>query len=115
MLAVVREVQIPLLAVLLIGGVRGQGQAGDQRTRQAETGPTAMFPLRLRRPAAIALCATEFVLGVGLLLTAGRAGAGNARGSRSARRRRCCSARRRAHCMSCGRAGPTRAAAASAS
>ena len=35
-----------------------------------------MFPLRLRRPAAIALCATEFALGVGLLLTAGRAGAG---------------------------------------
>jgi hypothetical protein len=35
-----------------------------------------MFPLWLRRPAAIALCAAELVLGVGLLLTAGRAGAG---------------------------------------
>jgi hypothetical protein len=35
-----------------------------------------MFPLWLRRPAVVALCATEFALGVGLLLTAGRAGAG---------------------------------------
>jgi hypothetical protein len=35
-----------------------------------------LFPVRLRRPAATALCATEFVLGTGLLLTAGTAGAG---------------------------------------
>jgi hypothetical protein len=35
-----------------------------------------IFPLRLRRTAALGLCAAELVLGVGLLLTAGRSGAG---------------------------------------
>lgn len=35
-----------------------------------------MFPLRLRRPAAIMLCASELALGIALLLTAGAAGAG---------------------------------------
>jgi len=73
-LAVVREVQVPLIAVLLIGGCAA-------KARQAfgthhESGPTAMFPPRLRRPAVIALCATELMLGVALLATADRAGAG---------------------------------------
>jgi hypothetical protein len=35
-----------------------------------------MFPFRLQRPAAIAIGASEFALGVGLLLTAGRIGVG---------------------------------------
>jgi hypothetical protein len=74
MLAVVREVQVPLLAVLLIGGCAAKARQALRSSKGS--GPTAMFPLRLRRPAAIALCAAEFVLGVGLLLTAGRAGAG---------------------------------------
>jgi hypothetical protein len=39
-------------------------------------GPTALFPAHLRRPAAAALCFVEFGLGVGLILTAGRIGAG---------------------------------------
>ena len=39
-------------------------------------GPTALFPLRLRLPIAICLCATEFGLGIALILTAGRYGAG---------------------------------------
>jgi hypothetical protein len=79
MLAVMREIQVPLLAVLLIG-------ASAAKTRTAETrhtlwtrpgsGPEAVFPLWLRRPAVIALCGTEFVLGVGLLLTACPAGTG---------------------------------------
>lgn len=72
--AVVREVQVPLLAVLLIGGCAAKARKAFG-THQ-ESGPAAMFPLRLRRPAVIALCATEFVLGVGLLVTAGRVGAG---------------------------------------
>jgi hypothetical protein len=82
MLAVMREVQVPLLAVLLIGASAAKTRAAKARqatgTRPVGqgTGPTAMFPLQLRRPAAIALCATECVLGVALLLTAGRAGAG---------------------------------------
>ena len=75
MLSVMREVQVPLLALLLFGGSAAKARYAIG-TRQW-SGPTAMFPLRLRRPAAIALCATEFVLGAALLLTAGSAGAGN--------------------------------------
>jgi hypothetical protein len=74
MLGAMREVQVPLLAVLLIGGCAAK--AGRAAGTRLESGPTALFPLWLRRPAAIALCATELVLGVALLLTAGRAGAG---------------------------------------
>jgi hypothetical protein len=77
MLGLAREVQVLLLAVLLIGGsaakmwhAPGAGSPGHG------TGPTALFPVRLRRPAAIALCAAELALGAGLLLTAGSAGAG---------------------------------------
>jgi hypothetical protein len=75
MLAVMREVQVPLLAVLLIGGCAAKTR--QALWRRQGSGPTAMFPLRLRRPAAIALCATEFALGAALLLTAGGAGAGD--------------------------------------
>jgi hypothetical protein len=75
MLAVIREVQVPLLAVLLFGG--GAAKARHAIGARHGSGPTAMFPLRLRRPATFALCATEFALGAALLLTAGRAGAGN--------------------------------------
>jgi hypothetical protein len=75
MLAVMREAQVPLLALLLFGGSAAKARYAIG-TRQW-SGPTAMFPLRLRRPAAIALCATEFVLGAALLVTAGGAGAGN--------------------------------------
>ena len=75
MLAVMREVQVPLLALLLFGGCAAKARHAIG-TRQW-SGPTAMFPVRLRRPAVIALCATEFVLGAALLLTAGSAGAGN--------------------------------------
>lgn len=73
-LAMMREVQAPLLAALLIGG--GAAKARQAlRTRQVP-GPTAMFPLRRRRPAAITLCATELLLGTALLLTAGAVGSG---------------------------------------
>jgi Methylamine utilisation protein MauE len=76
-LAVAREVQIPLLAVLLIGGCAAKGRrALGARSIDAGIGPTGMFPFRLQRPAAIAISAAEFGLGVGLLLTAGRIGAG---------------------------------------
>jgi hypothetical protein len=112
MLTIAREVQIPLLAVLLIGGCAAKAhRAAATRWDGAEAGPTAMLPPLLRRPVALALCATELALGVGLLATAGLAGPR----SRSASPRPCCSARRRARCMSCGRAGRTPAAAASAS
>jgi hypothetical protein len=76
-LAVAREVQIPLLAVLLIGGCAAKARrAFDARSVDAGIGPTGMFPFRLRRPAAIAICASELALGVGLLVTEGRIGVG---------------------------------------
>jgi hypothetical protein len=74
MLAVMREIQVPLLAVLLIGGCAAKGRHAI--AAREGTGPTAIFPLHLRRPAAIALCAIELALGTALLVTAGRAGAG---------------------------------------
>jgi hypothetical protein len=76
-LDLVREVQIPLLAALLVGGCAAKARrAISERSIEAGTGPTAMFPLRLRRPVAIALCASELVLGLGLFVTAGTFGAG---------------------------------------
>ncbi|MGH3294591.1 MAG: MauE/DoxX family redox-associated membrane protein [Trebonia sp.] len=75
MLDVMREVQVPLLAVLLFSGCAAKARQAIRAPQGS--GPTTMFPLRVRRPAAIALCAAEFVLGAALLLTAGRAGAGN--------------------------------------
>jgi hypothetical protein len=74
MLAAVREVQVPLLAVLLIGGCAAKARHATGTRPGA--GPKAMFPLWLHPPAAIALCAAEFALGAALLFTAGRAGAG---------------------------------------
>jgi hypothetical protein len=77
MLAVAREVQVPLLAVLLLGGCAAKARrAISARSIDAGIGPTAMFPLPLRRPVAMAICAIEFALGIGLLATAGRIGSG---------------------------------------
>jgi hypothetical protein len=77
MLSAIREVQIPLLAAMLLGGC-GTKAVRVLRTREmgAALGPTALFPLRVRRPIAIGLCATEMGLGIALILTAGRFGAG---------------------------------------
>ena len=75
MFAVMREVQIPLLAVLLFAGSAAKGKMALRGGQGA--GPAAMFPLGMHRPVVIGLCAGEFALGAGLLLTAGRAGAGN--------------------------------------
>jgi hypothetical protein len=69
-----REVQIPLLAVLLVGGC--VAKAAQARHEKGAAGPGVLFPLRLRQPVAVALVAGEFALGLGLLVTAGRAGAG---------------------------------------
>lgn len=77
MLSAIREVQLPLLAAMLLGGC-GAKAVRVLRARAVEVGlgPTALFPLRLRRPVAIFMCVTEMVLGLGLGLTAARAGAG---------------------------------------
>ncbi len=71
MLAIAREVQIPVLAALLIGGAAAKAKrALSARSFDASTGPTVLFPLRLRRPVAVAICAAELALGAGLLVTA---------------------------------------------
>ncbi len=77
LLASLREVQIPLLAAMLLGACSAKflrvlraGSAGDA------LGPTALFPVHVRRPVAAALCVVELALGVGLVLTAGKFGEG---------------------------------------
>lgn len=72
-----REVQIPLLAALLIGGcVAKAKRAIGARSFDAALGPSMMFPLHMHRPITIGLFGGELVLGTGLLVTAGRFGAG---------------------------------------
>jgi hypothetical protein len=72
-----REVQIPLLTALLIGGCAAKAKrAIGARSFDAALGPSMMFPLRMRRPITIGLLISELVLGTGLLVTAGRFGAG---------------------------------------
>ncbi|HEX3752141.1 MAG TPA: MauE/DoxX family redox-associated membrane protein [Streptosporangiaceae bacterium] len=76
-LAAVREVQIPLLTLMLLGGSGAKVvKVVRSRALAVGLGPTALFPLRLRRPIAMAVCATEFGLGIGLVVTAGKLGAG---------------------------------------
>ncbi len=77
LLTAVREVQIPLVAAMLLGA---SGTKFVQMLRTDSVGvafgPTALFPVHLRRPVVAALCFVEFGLGAGLILTAGRIGAG---------------------------------------
>ena len=62
-----RGLQVPLLAVLLIGGSMSKVW---QRSTLARAG---LFPWRLRRQVAAAISGTEFLLGLTLLITAGSA------------------------------------------
>ncbi len=72
MFSAFRELQIPLLAALLLLACSGKAaRAARLRSIDEGLGPTTMFPLRLRRPAAMVMCATEFGLGVMLIITAG--------------------------------------------
>jgi hypothetical protein len=73
----VREVQIPLLAALLLGACSAKlARALRTASLDAGLGPTTLFPMRLRRPLAITMCAIECGLGVGLIVTAGTVGQG---------------------------------------
>jgi hypothetical protein len=66
-----------VLAALLLGGCAAKARrAVSMHSIGAGIGPTAMFPHRLRRSMAIALFAGELFLGIGLVVTAGRIGAG---------------------------------------
>lgn len=72
MLNLLREVQIPLLAALLLGACASKFvRVMRSKSMAAGLGPTALFPLKLRKPAAIAMCATEFGCGIALIVTAG--------------------------------------------
>ena len=72
MLDAIREVQIPLLAAMLLGGCGAKAfRVLRAREITAAFGPTALMPLRLRRPVAIGVCAAEFAFGVVLIVTAG--------------------------------------------
>lgn len=77
LLTMVQTVQIPLLSALLLSGCT----AKLLRTLRvgsvdAGLGPTALFPMRLRRPVAILMCVLELGLGIGLIVTAGQIGRG---------------------------------------
>jgi hypothetical protein len=81
MLALLGEAQIPLLAALLLGGCATKAlKVVRTRTVSAGLGPTALFPLRLRTPVAVIMCAVEFCLGVGLLATSSHFGEGTPAG-----------------------------------
>jgi hypothetical protein len=72
MISALREVQIPLLGALLLLACSAKAlRAARFRSIDEGLGPTTIFPLRLRRPAAMAMCATELILGVSLFATAG--------------------------------------------
>ena len=78
MLTALGDVQIPLLAVVLLGGcVTKFARVVQRRSVDAGLGPTALFPLRLRKPIAIMVCVAEFGAGNGLILTSGDFGRGN--------------------------------------
>jgi hypothetical protein len=75
MLTVLREIQVPVLAAMLLAGCWAKlARAVRRHSVSAGLGPTALFPLRLRPWAAVTLTTVEFAMGVGLILTAGQLG-----------------------------------------
>jgi hypothetical protein len=74
-ITLVREIQLPLLALILLGACAAKlARTLWVGSVTAGLAPTDLFPRRLRRPAAAAICGTELILGPCLLLTAGRFG-----------------------------------------
>jgi hypothetical protein len=74
-LLAIREVQIPLLAAMLLGACGAKvAHVLKARGLSDALGPTVLFPVSVRRPMAIGICIIEFALGVGLILTAGGTG-----------------------------------------
>jgi hypothetical protein len=75
MLTAARELQIPLLAVMLLGGCAAKAwRVLRSRSFKAAMDPVGLFPLGVRRPIMVTMCATEFGLGLGLIATAGKIG-----------------------------------------
>ncbi|MBO0773368.1 MAG: methylamine utilization protein MauD [Actinobacteria bacterium] len=72
MIEIIRQLQLPVLSLILLTA------AGAKLSRVVRTGslsaglgPTELFPVRLRRPAAFLVCVIEAGLGVALIATAG--------------------------------------------
>jgi hypothetical protein len=75
MLTAVRELQVPLLAILLLGGFAAKAwRMLRSRSTAPAMDPAALFPLRLRGPMMLATFAAELGLGVALIVTASRFG-----------------------------------------
>jgi len=71
----IREVQIPLLAAMLLGACAAKlAQVLKAGKLSSAFGPTALFPANIRRPVAFGICVVEAALGLGLILTAGGTG-----------------------------------------
>lgn len=76
-LSLAREVQIPLLAILLIGGSAAKARhAISAHSADGTVSAATIFPVAARRPIAFGLCAGEIFLGIALLVTVGSFGAG---------------------------------------
>ncbi len=74
----IREAQVPLLSAMLLGGCAAKfTRIVRVGSVDAGLGPTALFPVRLRRPVALATCAVELTCGVALIVTAGGLGRGD--------------------------------------
>ncbi len=75
MLQAIREAQLLLVAALLLAGCLTKF-ARTLRTGALDSslGPTALFPVSMRRPLAMTVCVIECSLGLGLIITAGGAG-----------------------------------------
>jgi hypothetical protein len=72
MIDLARQLQLLVLAMILLGAAAAKlSRVLRAGSLSAGLGPTELFPARLRRPAAIVLCAVEVALGAGLLVTAG--------------------------------------------
>lgn len=69
-LADLRDIQPPIIAGLLIGACLAKlSRVMRSGTLDAGLGPTQLFPLRLRRPLSMTMCAFEMSLGLALLVT----------------------------------------------
>ncbi len=77
MILAIREMQPPILALILLGACAVKlSRVLRARSVLVVLDATALFPARLRRPATIALCLAEVSLGVGLVITSGHNGVG---------------------------------------
>jgi hypothetical protein len=71
MLTAIREVQIPLLAAMLLGACLAKAwRASRPHAHPARSDPTGLFPAHLRRPIMILVFAVELGLGLRLIGTA---------------------------------------------